>query len=553
MARALLVSYAGYPFTPSSLTPDNGLANLAGALAEAGHEVRVRDYGTVSMMRRLFPAELSAVLRPVGAAMLQSKGAPSAEAIGQLQGLSQALEAHQAAQVAALGEELAAEVRAFRPAFVGFKLWNGDGFTGTVALAERLRREWPDLPLYAGGPQVSWFREIIYRRTDVFTALAYGEGERLILDLLEHATAGRPLESLPGVIFRQDGQVRQTERSAGLDLNQLPFPVYDESVYPALAGQEKAKLIVLDDSRGCPYACGFCTHPVESGRRLRTASAGVLVDRMEELGRRHGFRAFRFSGSSTPGRLMRETAEEILRRGLDVAYTCFGHFASADGDHFEIMARSGLRAIFFGLESGCQEVLDRATGKPIRLSEVKETMQRAQQAGIFAIASMIVPLPFDTEETIQESLNFALEARPDAIPVQFPGILPGTPWLERPEDYNLQIDDRDAFLTEALEYKIKLLFPPAYWQPLPYRVNGLDYHQFTALTARFVGALEQAGVLTGVPDDNVLLAELAGMTPRAFRDHARLWHLTGDAEAVAGMIEQINQNAVSDTGRGAAH
>ena len=55
MARVLLVSYAGYPCTPSSLIPDNGLASLAGALIESGHEVRVLDFSTVNTLRRLFP------------------------------------------------------------------------------------------------------------------------------------------------------------------------------------------------------------------------------------------------------------------------------------------------------------------------------------------------------------------------------------------------------------------------------------------------------------------------------------------------------------------
>ncbi len=547
MARALLVSYAGYPFTPSSFTPDNGLANLVGALTGAGHEVRVRDYGTVSMMRRLFPAELSARLRPLGARLLESKGAPSAEALQQLQAMSEALDRHQEEQLKELGEELAAEVREFRPEFVGFKLWNGDGFTGTVTLAERLRHEFPRLPLFGGGPQASWFREVIYGRTQAFDALSYGEGEELILDLMEHATTGRPLESIPGIIYGADGGIRRNERAEGLDLNGLPFPVYDPEVYPAMAGDEKAKLVVLDDSRGCPYACGFCTHPVESGRKLRTAAARLLVDRMEELGRRHGFRAFRFSGSSTPGRLMREAAEEILRRGLEVVYTCFGHFASADQDHFEVMARSGLRSIFFGLESGCQEVLERATGKPVRLEEVRETMRRAQAAGIFTVASMIVPLPFDTEKTIAESLRFALEAKPDSIPVQLPGLAPGTPWLENPERYNIELEDRDAYLASILDYKIKLLFPPSYWAPLPYRVNGLSYREFTALTGKFAGDLERAGILTGVPDDNFLLAELAGMPPREFRDAARLWCLTGDAEAMGEMVAKVNRQAVRST------
>ena len=65
MARGLLVSYAGYPYTPSSLTPDNGLANLAGALLAAGHDVRIVDYGTLATMRRLFPEELSSQVKPL--------------------------------------------------------------------------------------------------------------------------------------------------------------------------------------------------------------------------------------------------------------------------------------------------------------------------------------------------------------------------------------------------------------------------------------------------------------------------------------------------------
>ncbi|HEY3396626.1 MAG TPA: radical SAM protein [Armatimonadota bacterium] len=543
MARALLVSYSGYPFTPSSLTPDNGLANLAGALVEAGHEPRVLDFGTVSMMRRLFPAEMSAQFRPLARRLLDPSGPPAASDLAQLQALSAALEQHQADQVVLLAEELAAEARRFRPDLVAFKLWNGDGFTGSVALAERLRSEFPGLPLYGGGPQASWFREAILQRTDVFAALAYGEGEHLILDLVEHAQGRRDLPSIPGLLFRADGELRRTDRVDDVDLKLLPAPVYDPELYPAMAGEEKIKIIVLDDSRGCPFGCGFCMHPIESGRVLRTTSASLLADRMEQLGQAWGFRAFRFSGSSTPGSLMRETAEEITRRGLDVAYTCFGHFASADQNHFEAMAASGLKAIFFGLESGCQEVLDRAVGKHIKLTEVKETIRKAQQAGIFTVASMIVPLPFDTEETLQESLDFLRDLRPDSVPVQFPGLVPGTPWWQNPEKYNLGVD-RSTILDEVLDYKIKLLYPPAYWKPLPYTVNGLTYAEFTAITAKFAGALEAAGISTGIPDDNALLAQFAGVTPVAFRDLSRALCLTGDADAMAALVTKINQQAV---------
>ena len=65
MSKVLLVSFAGYPYTPSSLMPDNGLASLAGSLLEAGHEVRILDYGAVATAGRLFPEALSRRVRPL--------------------------------------------------------------------------------------------------------------------------------------------------------------------------------------------------------------------------------------------------------------------------------------------------------------------------------------------------------------------------------------------------------------------------------------------------------------------------------------------------------
>ncbi len=544
MPCALLVSFGGYPYTPSSLTPDNGLANLAGALAEEGWEARILDFGTLSNMRRLFPRELTEVLRPAAEDMMRGGGgAPDEDALRRLSEMDAVLGEHQSAQMHAIADEVADEVRALRPDFVGFKLWNGDGFTGSVIIAERLRSEFPELPIYGGGPQASWWGEAIYRRTQVFTALLDGEGEVAIKLLAEHALGRRALSQVPSAIFLDGGVPRAVPRVEWLDMDDLPEPIYDEDVYPAMAGDEKIKIIVIDDSRGCPQQCGFCAHPVESGRRLRTVRASALADRMQSILDRHGISAFRFSGSSTPGRLMADVADEIIERGLDVSFTCFGHFASARPDHFERMVQAGLYAIFFGIESGCRQVLDRAVRKGIDLGRVKETVRRAQDAGIFVVASMIVPLPFDTEETIAESLEFVRDVRPDSVPVQFPGLIPRTPWWLEPERYGFEFDPIE-YAQVGLEYNIKLLFPPAMWEPLPYTVNGMDYGEFTRLTMQFSADLEASGILTAVPDDNALIARCAGMEPREFRDLTRLWCAVGDAEAMGDMVARANRNIV---------
>jgi len=53
LKKWLLVNYAGYPYAPNSLMPDNGMANLAGALIKSGCEVEILDYGTVTTLARL--------------------------------------------------------------------------------------------------------------------------------------------------------------------------------------------------------------------------------------------------------------------------------------------------------------------------------------------------------------------------------------------------------------------------------------------------------------------------------------------------------------------
>ncbi len=73
----------------------------------------------------------------------------------------------------------------------------------------------------------------------------------------------------------------------------------------------------------------------------------------------------------------------------------------------------------------------------------------------------------------------------------------------------------------------------------------LGFAQMTAMTSRFIAALEAEGILTGVPDDNLLMADLAGMQPRQFRDAARLWCATGDVASMERFVQADNQGAAT--------
>jgi len=547
--RSILISYAGYPFTPSSLMPDNGLANLAGALLEAGHETFILDYGTTDTMSRLYPRWISCKTRPIYQRLLDGNvkvpRASFKEALS-LKYLNYKLEKNQRKVVSEIADEIVEKTREVRPDFVGFKLWNGDGFTGSISIAERVRREFPSLKIFAGGPHVDIFKKHIYSVTDVFDALVYAEGEEVILLLCEHSSGKVPLSEIPNIVYKHNGTITINSTKWIDDLDRLPFPVYDENIYPSLAGDRKIKIIVIDESRGCPHRCAFCIQPIKSGSKLRLKSPRRVVDDIKKIMNSLGVTCFRYAGSTTPLKHAVDIADKILGENLTITYSSFGHIQKGDISDFEILKKSGCHSIFFGIESGSREILHRGFSKRIEPELIHRTLMACRDAGIFTVGSMIFPGPFETSATEAESIALLTEAAPDSVPIQFPGIYPETDWRRAPGKYNFQIKSRN-YERQMMNYKIKLLYPPTYWAPLPYRLNNMSYKQFARKTDEFAQKLESSGILTHLSDDQALMALHAGYRgrEREFRDNLRFAFIAGDLNYTRELVHKIN----SEVGR----
>lgn len=551
--RSILVSYAGYPYTFSSLMPDNGLASLAGALLRAGHETLILDYGTVDNIRRMMPEEVSAEARRIFASVAlkledgKKLDQDDVQAMGVLDRKLEALGEDRCTEIA---EEMCNEIERRRPHFVGFKLWNGDGFWGSIRIANEIRKRYKSVSLFAGGPHVDVFMENIYRATDVFDCLAYGEGEETILQLCEFVEGKRPLRDVDNIIFRNGSGAIQTNACKRIsDLNTLPFPCYDEAVYPSMKGDQKIKILVLDESRGCRYSCYFCIHPVKSGHGIRCKSAERVVDEMHRALRQTGVRAFRYAGSSTPPSLAKEIAERILRDKLDVEYTGFGNFIDAVPEDYPILARSGCRSLAFGMESGSERILKEAMGKPIKLQKMRGTFEAARKAGIYTVVAVIFPAPSETKETEAETMAVLHDVGPDCVAVLSPLVFPGTKWATEKERFGFAFDPEE-YVDAAMRYKAKLLFPMAFWDDLPYKLDGRSFREIMNETARLNEAVEGQGILTSLTDDFPLMAELGGYggEERKLRDLARFWFFAGDAKSINEFVQNLNANATLPNG-----
>ena len=541
--RWLLVNYAGYPLTPSSLMPDNGLANLAGIIIAGGGDVEILDYSTVKSVARMTSSPLQAHLtRAWNTLKAPARGLlPSLRKLATLATLPGAEKERQALQdkaVAEIGDELIAHIRHKNIEAVGFKLWNGDGLIGSATLAARLRRECPRVMIFGGGPHVDLFQARILNHYPTFDALIYGEGEDTLRHLLAEGANTGSYPGIPNLIYADKDGIRMTEETMVKDLNQLPMPIYDPAVYPAMAGDEKIKIIVIDESRGCRNECAFCIHPVKSHRTVRLKSIDRLLQEVHRLQDVYGFRAFRFAGSCTPYSLLNAFATEVIRQNLSPQYASFAHIHHSGEADFALIRQSGCVALFFGIESGSQRILDRLR-KRISTAEITETLHRANQAGLFTVGSLIFPAPGDDAGSAAETIELLRPLHLGSITLQPAVLMPRTRWFADPEAYGFKFSKQ--YLEIGLTWKLKLQLPPRFWAPLPISLDGYSYRQTLNRTSRFSKQLGALGIPTSISDENYLMSKLAGLAPVAFRDRSLGAFYAGDTATIQSLVSSINQ------------
>lgn len=542
--RWLLVNYAGYPFAPNSLMPDNGLANLAGSLLAQGKDVEILDYCTVSTLRRMTSPALRRELAHAWSAVRASGRGPITTlkrlaAVRMLHRCEKERRRLQDLAMVEITEEVLTRVRQRGVNAVGFKLWNGDGLEGAGRLAQAVRQRHPDVRVIGGGPHVDMFSADILSHYPSFDALVCGEGEETIQYLAATGNDPASYASIPNLIFLRNGAPFATDERMIDNLDDLPMPVYDSEVYPAMAGDEKVKIVVVDESRGCRNECAFCVHPVKSHRRVRIKSIPRLLTEIGLLGDRYGFHAFRFAGSCTPYSLLNDFAAEVIRQNRHLRYASFAHIRDSHEADFDRIGRSGCVALFFGIESGSQRILD-SMRKGTRVEQIADTLRRADAAGIFTVGSLIVPAPGETAASEAETLNLLKGVPLKSLMLQAPVVAPRTDWFESPERYGIEFRDKARYVEEALKWKIKFQLPPRFWDPLPIRIDGRSYRQVLSATMAFGRKLDALGSTIGISDETYLMCELADMPTVEFRNAALSAFFTGDGDAVASLVAKIN-------------
>jgi anaerobic magnesium-protoporphyrin IX monomethyl ester cyclase len=287
----------------------------------------------------------------------------------------------------------------------------GPQMVAAIPVCKEFRRRHPSVPVVWGGYFPSLYPDATLNAPYVDYAIR-GQGEETLPELLTAIRKQRRFENLPGLSYKDDFGLRVHNANRQLrapgEFPLLPYHRLREVnryLLPTFLGTRTA---VHQASIGCPFRCQFCgVVPIFEGRQKceppeRTAST------LAHLKDRYGANAVQFYDNNffLSESHAREQAERLVP--LDMRWWAEGRIDTVlrySDATWRAIRRSGATMIFFGAESGSDEVL-KQMNKKITTDQTLALASRIREFGIIPEFSFVIGSPHDPERDTNDTIHF---------------------------------------------------------------------------------------------------------------------------------------------------
>ena len=285
-------------------------------------------------------------------------------------------------------ETIVDEIKRQKPALVGLSFLSTTSYPYAKILARQIRAADKTVRLAFGGVFATLNAQLVKLQCPEVDFVCRGDGEQLILDLLEHIDDPA---KVAGLTWAKDGKLMHNlSRPLDRNLDQWPFPDREslkldfiESMpldVPVVLSMER--FTTLQTSRGCPWPCVFCDIPIFNDGKWRSRSPEHVVaefKHLQELG--YGSAYFVDDHFLLQPKRIEAICKGIVEQGVKIAWGCEGRVDSNCQHLFPTMVKAHCRTIMFGIESGSQKILDRLK-KDQTLEEVKNAVTHAKNQAL---------------------------------------------------------------------------------------------------------------------------------------------------------------------------
>jgi anaerobic magnesium-protoporphyrin IX monomethyl ester cyclase len=274
----------------------------------------------------------------------------------------------------------------------------------------------PHKPVIIGGAHPTFLPEDTLEKIRC-DAIVQGEGELAILEVMEDL---------------KQGSLKRFYKGGIVPIQAIPRPArHLVNLHKYRPGGEETTPVYT--SRGCPYSCTFCSKI--TGTRFRTFPLHHILGEIEEV-MGYGYRHIVLGDDDigiNPKRLKNLLGDMVP---FKITFRLNQDARRVNREVLSLAKRAGCAEISFGIESGSQKMLDRMN-KQNTVDNNRRAIVEARNHGIKTKAYFIVNFPGETEETVEETLRFAEETRPDKWLLSSFAPLPGSDTFQNPDRYGI--------------------------------------------------------------------------------------------------------------------
>lgn len=321
-------------------------------------------------------------------------------------------------------EQIKNEILSRRPDIVGVAGPFTSQIQNSVQVSNMAKEVNPNILTVVGGPHVSIVPADFLREAESVDIAVTGEGEYTMPDIANQFEGKRTFSEILGIAYRQNGKIAvNPPRPLIENLDELPYPAYHlvdmEQYLSSKIGYRsfQNRAISMITSRGCPYNCCFCSVHLHMGKQFRAHSPDYVIQHIKYVVEKFRVQNLFFEDDNLTFDLNRFEAicDGLIKNKIKVGWET-PNGVRADRLSMALlkkMQQSGCNSVFFGVESGDQQILDAVIGKSLDLNRVIETAENARKIGLKAGGFYIIGFPGEKKENMQRTVDFALKLKRD--------------------------------------------------------------------------------------------------------------------------------------------
>ncbi len=284
--------------------------------------------------------------------------------------------------------------------------------------ASRITKEHSNVPVIWAGAHPSLLPEQTLQN-EYIDIVIQGEGEETSLDLIQALESKRPLSTVKGIWFKENGSIQHTAIRPFIDLNKQLAPSYD-LIEPKkyLRNMFNREHLSVFTSRGCPNPCAFCYHNIFHRKTWRPLDPDAAVQRIKDVVQMYNIRGITFSDINFFADINRgrRILEGIIKENLNIIISkitiSINTLPKLSTDDLTLLERAGCTRICIGVESGSKRI-QALLNRTVNLPKLLEINRRLRHSSIVPAYFFMMGIPTETKEDLLESVSLSLKLLKD--------------------------------------------------------------------------------------------------------------------------------------------